>query len=127
MNKFKSILQKPDVPIGTTLRFFNLFKAFPANALFESFSFNLLFLPSKQYLPISTIATFLASDQRAKAFGVFNAILGLSCFLRSVLMGYLYEWNITALMWFSILSQAAGMLMILLLIENKKLEQFTFK
>lgn len=71
----------------------------------------------------AAIATFIAGDQRAKAYGLFNAIFGLSWFAGSVLMGYLYEWNLLALIWFSIITQVSGMVMILFFINKKNNNQ----
>jgi MFS family permease len=53
----------------------------------------------------ATIAGLVPKYKRASAYGIFGAGYGLSWFLGSTLMGVLYDWSITFLIGFSVLSQ----------------------
>ncbi|PLZ95273.1 MFS transporter [Fischerella thermalis CCMEE 5268] len=53
----------------------------------------------------ATIAGLVPKCKRASAYGIFGAGYGLSWFLGSTLMGVLYDWSITFLIGFSVLSQ----------------------
>ncbi|MFB2772332.1 MFS transporter [Pelatocladus sp. BLCC-F211] len=53
----------------------------------------------------ATIAGIVPKYKRASAYGIFSAGYGLAWFLGSTLMGVLYDWSITVLIIFSVVSQ----------------------
>ncbi len=53
----------------------------------------------------ATIAGIVPKYKRASAYGIFSAGYGLAWFLGSTLMGVLYDWSITFLIGFSVISQ----------------------
>ncbi|AKG20988.1 MFS transporter [Calothrix sp. 336/3] len=53
----------------------------------------------------AAIAGIVPKNQRASAYGIFSAGYGLAWFLGSTLMGILYDWSITLLIIFSVVSQ----------------------
>ena len=68
----------------------------------------------------AVLATILPADKKATGFGMFNAMIGVSWFLGSFLMGWLYDVSITGLIIFSILAQFAAVPFLVLLIKNFK-------
>jgi predicted MFS family arabinose efflux permease len=50
----------------------------------------------------------VSADRRAYAFGVFNAVYGVSWFLGSTLLGVLYDRSLVALVVFSVVIQLAA-------------------
>lgn len=54
----------------------------------------------------AAVATVAPQDRLGFAFGLFNTIYGVAWFVGSALMGVLYDMSITALVSFSVLSQA---------------------
>lgn len=56
----------------------------------------------------AVLASIIPLGKRGTAYGVFNAVFGLSWFLGSFLMGWLYEVSITGLIVFSMLAQLAS-------------------
>jgi hypothetical protein len=63
------------------------------------------------------ITAMVAVDQRAYAFGVFNALYGVSWFLGSTILGLLYDQSILALVVFSVGIQVLA-IPVLLITEN---------
>ncbi|TBR60651.1 MFS transporter [Mastigocladus laminosus UU774] len=53
----------------------------------------------------ATIAGIVPKYKRASAYGIFSAGYGLAWFLGSTMMGVLYDWSITVLIGFSVISQ----------------------
>ena len=70
----------------------------------------------------ATIAHFIPPEKRGTAFGAFNAVFGLFWFVGSALMGYLYDFNIIALVTFSIIAQLIAV--IFLMIISGKMQQY---
>jgi len=64
------------------------------------------------------IATMIPVERRGTAFGTFNASFGLFWFAGSVLMGYLYDFSMPALILFSVITQLMAGAIILYLIKN---------
>ncbi len=56
----------------------------------------------------AVLASIIPLGKRGTVYGVFNAVFGLSWFLGSFLMGWLYEVSITGLIIFSMLIQLAS-------------------
>jgi MFS family permease len=54
------------------------------------------------------ITAMVSADRRAYAFGVFNAVYGVSWFLGSTLLGVLYDRSLVALVVFSVIIQLAA-------------------
>lgn len=54
------------------------------------------------------IANMITKELRASAYGVFNSLYGISWFLGSLLMGFLYDLSIPLLVLFSVLIQLLG-------------------
>lgn len=50
----------------------------------------------------AAISGMISADRRASAYGLFNAVFGISWFLGSVLMGFLYDRSILSLIFFSV-------------------------
>jgi MFS family permease len=53
----------------------------------------------------AAVAGMVAPERRARAYGVFNTAYGIAWFLGSVLIGYLYDISIPALVAFSVIVQ----------------------
>lgn len=60
----------------------------------------------------AVIATMIAPERRASAYGLFNAGFGLAWFLGSALMGYLYDVSPIGLVAFSVLVHVAAIPML---------------
>lgn len=56
----------------------------------------------------AVLASVVPVEKRATGFGIFNAVFGLSWFLGSFLMGWLYDVSLTGLIIFSVLIQLAA-------------------
>jgi MFS family permease len=56
----------------------------------------------------AVLASVIPLEKRATGFGIFNAVFGVSWFLGSFLMGWLYDISITGLIIFSMLAQFAS-------------------
>lgn len=56
----------------------------------------------------SAVADIVPKEKRSTGFGIFQASYGLFWFLGSWLMGALYDWNITAMIIFSVAAQLAA-------------------
>ena len=56
----------------------------------------------------SAVADMVPKERRSTGFGIFQASYGLFWFLGSWLMGWLYDWNMTAMIIFSVVSQLAA-------------------
>ncbi|MEO0213569.1 MAG: MFS transporter, partial [candidate division WOR-3 bacterium] len=59
------------------------------------------------------ISNIIRREERATAFGIFNSIYGLSWFLGSFILGYLYTISIPLMVAISFLSQIIGIFIIL--------------
>ncbi len=57
----------------------------------------------------AAVSNIVSSQRRGTAFGVFNTVYGVAWFLGSAAMGMLYDRSITAMVFFSILSQASAL------------------
>ena len=67
----------------------------------------------------AVIAEMVPANRRASAYGIFNAGFGLSWFLGSALMGFLYDFSITWLIVFSVLAQLASLPLFLVITKAK--------
>ncbi len=56
----------------------------------------------------AVIADLAPPDKRATAYGIFNTVFGLSWFLGSALMGFLYDRSLVTLVAFSVAAQLAA-------------------
>lgn len=56
----------------------------------------------------AAVAGMVSPDRRGSAYGIFNTGFGVAWFAGSALMGVLYDFSITALVAFSVLSQLAA-------------------
>jgi len=56
----------------------------------------------------SGIASVVSMNKRGNAFGIFNAVYGITWFLGSSLMGFLYDRSLYALVGFGIAAQLAA-------------------
>jgi hypothetical protein len=54
------------------------------------------------------LAEMIHPDQRARAFGLFSALYGIAWFAGSTLLGILYDHSLTAVVAFSVITQAAA-------------------
>ena len=65
------------------------------------------------------IADMIPPEKRGTAFGTFNTVYGLFWFAGSTLMGYLYDFSLTSLIIFSVVTQLFAVLLITYLIHKK--------
>ncbi len=66
------------------------------------------------------VATYIHSDKRGTAYGLFNTFYGLSWFLGSVLIGILYDMNIHYVVIFSMITQGLAILIFLLVAKKNR-------
>ncbi len=67
----------------------------------------------------AVVAEMIPRDRRATAYGLFHAVFGLTWFLGSALMGFLYDRNIPAMVSFSVISQIVAAVIFLLVYRSK--------
>ena len=65
------------------------------------------------------IADMIPPEKRGTAFGTFNTVYGLFWFAGSTLMGYLYDFSVTSLIIFSVVTQLFAVLILSYLIHKK--------
>ena len=65
------------------------------------------------------IADMIPPEKRRTAFGTFNTVYGLFWFAGSAMMGYLYDFSVTSLITFSVVTQLFAVLIITYLIQKK--------
>jgi len=65
------------------------------------------------------IADMIPPEKRGTAFGTFNTVYGLFWFAGSTLMGYLYDFSVTSLIIFSVVTQLFAVILITYLIHKK--------
>jgi MFS family permease len=65
------------------------------------------------------IADMISPEKRGTAFGTFNTVYGFFWFAGSTLMGYLYDFSLTSLIIFSVVTQLFAVLLITYLIHKK--------
>jgi MFS family permease len=65
------------------------------------------------------IAEMISSEKRGTAFGTYNAFYGLFWFAGSALMGYLYDFSLSALIIFSVITQFTAAMVLFYLIHKK--------
>jgi len=66
------------------------------------------------------IAVMISSDKRGTAFGTYNAFYGLFWFAGSALMGYLYDFSLSLLIIFSVITQFTAAMVIFYIIRKQK-------
>lgn len=57
----------------------------------------------------AVVAQMISPQRRGSAYGLFNLVFGLFWFLGSVIMGFLYDYSVPALVIFSVLLQTAAL------------------
>ena len=53
----------------------------------------------------AVIATIVSKEKRATAYGIFNSVFGLAWFIGSTIIGAIYEYSISLLVVFSLVSE----------------------
>lgn len=66
----------------------------------------------------AVVAEMIPRDRRATAYGVFHAVFGLTWFLGSALMGFLYDRDLRVMVSFSLLAQMAAAVIFLLVYKS---------
>lgn len=61
----------------------------------------------------AVLASLVSKDKRATAYGIFYAVFGGAWFIGSLVVGALYEVNVTALVLFTSLSQLISMIILI--------------
>jgi MFS-type transporter involved in bile tolerance (Atg22 family) len=72
-----------------------------------------------QSILAAAIATMVRAERRATAYGLFTAALGLFRFLGSVLLGWLYDVSLTAMVSVAAALEIAGVPFFLLLVTRR--------
>lgn len=71
------------------------------------------------------VARIIPPEKRGRSFGLFDTGFGISWFLGSVLIGYLYDYSLTGLIIFSVLAQLiAIVILIYVSSKNKAYEKY---
>ena len=65
----------------------------------------------------AVIAGFVPSDRRASAYGIFDTVYGVSWFVGSAAMGFLYDISIPTLIGFSMMMQLAAAVLYIRLVR----------
>lgn len=68
----------------------------------------------------AAVAEIIPVYKRGTAFGVFNTGFGIFWFLGSVALGYLYDYSISGLVSFSVITQAIAVVILILIVYNFK-------
>mgnify|MGYP000586759017 CR=1 FL=1 len=71
----------------------------------------------------AVIANIVPQNKRGTAFGTFNALFGISWFIGSAFIGYMYDFSLTILIIFSVATQILGFIFILISEQKLKVEQ----
>ena len=66
------------------------------------------------------IAEIIPAEKRETAFGTFNAAYGLFWFAGSALMGFLYDFSLSGLIFFSVITQLLAFLIIIYILWKNK-------
>ena len=66
------------------------------------------------------IAEIIPAEKRGTAFGTFNAAYGLFWFAGSALMGFLYDFSLSGLIFFSVITQLLAFLIIIYILWKNK-------
>nr|WP_230679853.1 MFS transporter [Pontibacter sp. 172403-2] len=66
------------------------------------------------------VARLIPAERRGTAYGLFNTAFGVFWFIGSVMMGYLYDFSLTGLILFSVLSQLVSVLILYIIHFNLK-------
>ncbi|QLH43086.1 MAG: MFS transporter [Coxiellaceae bacterium] len=69
---------------------------------------------SQESLMRAVIANMIPSHKRGSAYGIFNAFYGVSWFLGSVIIGWLYDKNIVSVVSFSVTLQIIAVIMLII-------------
>ncbi|OQP60212.1 MFS transporter [Niastella vici] len=67
----------------------------------------------------AVVADLIPQEKRGTAYGVFNTGFGIFWFIGSVLMGYLYDISLPALIWFSVITQLIAFIILGIFISSK--------
>ena len=60
----------------------------------------------------AVVSGIVSKDKRATAYGIFNSVFGLSWFLGSMMIGYLYQVEIVYVIVFSVMSQVIAIVLL---------------
>ncbi|MDP2425555.1 MAG: MFS transporter [bacterium] len=60
----------------------------------------------------AVVSGIVSKDKRATAYGIFNSVFGLSWFLGSMMIGYLYQVQMVYVIAFSVITQAISILLL---------------
>jgi len=72
----------------------------------------------------SAIADLTPLKKRGTGYGIFNTVYGLAIFIGSVLMGMLYDKYLSGLLFFTLLLQAAGIVIFFIILRRMKISSF---
>jgi MFS family permease len=70
----------------------------------------------------AAVASMVTPQTRGFAFGLFTSVYGLAWFLGSALMGVLYDFSLTGLVLFSVVTQGLGAAILLALVSRRQAE-----
>jgi len=70
----------------------------------------------------SVVATIIPKEKRATAYGVFNALFGLTWFLGSLIIGLLYQYSIIAIVIFSVSMEFISLPILYLVHQKLKIQ-----
>jgi predicted MFS family arabinose efflux permease len=70
----------------------------------------------------AAVAGMVAPETRGFAFGLFTSVYGLAWFVGSALMGVLYDFSLTGLVLFSVVTQGLGAAILLALVSRRQAE-----
>ncbi len=73
----------------------------------------------QESLILAAVATMVPRSRRASAYGIFTASYGISLFLGSVILGFLYNVGRPALIAFGIIAELAAIPVLLWVIRKK--------
>lgn len=70
----------------------------------------------------AAVASMVTPQTRGFAFGLFTSVYGLAWFVGSALMGVLYDFSLTGLVLFSVVTQGLGAAILLALVSRRQAE-----
>lgn len=76
---------------------------------------------SQESILKSAVAKLIGKNKRSLGFGLFEGVFGLCWFLGSLVLGLLYEFSLTFLIWLCIVAQLLSIMFYVLSIKNNKL------
>ncbi|MFS8889607.1 MFS transporter, partial [Synechococcus sp. R55.2] len=79
-------------------------------------------LGAQESIMKAAVAGMVAPETRGFAFGLFTSVYGLAWFVGSALMGVLYDFSLTGLVLFSVVTQGLGAAILLALVSRRQAE-----